>query len=162
MILRARGGRAVNADDWVADFHASADDAPKRDPTEVIAVVEIRDEHLEILLGRSFGGGMCLTMASKSGSMSALFVQFALGVAVLRAGVDDWKIQLLVGGVELDKEVEDQVEHLVRAGIFAVDLVDDDDRLRAVFERLAQHESAFAPAARHARPRRAARRRSSS
>ena len=41
---------------------------------------------------------------------------------------------------ELDEEVEDHVEHLVRAGVFAVDLVDDDDRLGAVLERLLQHE----------------------
>ena len=70
----------------------------------------------------------------------AVLVDFAHGEAVLGAGVDDREIELLVGGVELEEKIEDHVEHLVRAGVFAVDLVDDDDRLGAVLERLAQHE----------------------
>ena len=67
--------------------------------------------------------------------------EVGLGVAVPGAGVDDREIHLLVGGVERDEEVADLVEHLVRIGILAVNLVDDDDGLGAGFERLAQHEA---------------------
>ena len=38
---------AMNADDRVADRHATADDSAERDSAEVIAVIEIRDEHLK-------------------------------------------------------------------------------------------------------------------
>ncbi len=38
---------ACDADHRIADRHATADDAPERDPPEVIAVIEIRHEHLE-------------------------------------------------------------------------------------------------------------------
>ena len=50
-------------------------------------------------------------------------------------------IELQIVGAELHEEVEHHVEHLMRTGVFAVDLVDDDDRLGAGFERLAQHEA---------------------
>ena len=39
------------------------------------------------------------------------------------------------------EQVEHLVQHLVRGGVVAVNLVDDHDRLGAGFERLAQHET---------------------
>ena len=70
----------------------------------------------------------------------AVLVQFAHREAVLGARVNDREIELLVVRFELDEEVEDHVEHFVRTRVFAVDLVDDDDRLGPVLERLAQDE----------------------
>ena len=66
---------AVNADDRVAHGDAPADDPAQRDAPEIIAVIEVGNEHLENT-GSSevVGGGMCLTMASKSGVMSSLFL----------------------------------------------------------------------------------------
>ena len=58
----------------------------------------------------------------------------------LGRGVDGGEIELLVGGVEFEEKLEDHVEDLVRAGVVAVDLVDDHDGLGADFERLAQDE----------------------
>ena len=64
----------MNANDRVADRDATADDAPERDSPEIIAVVEVRDEHLkEWLACEIFGGGTCFTIAWKSGVMSSLF-----------------------------------------------------------------------------------------
>ncbi len=60
--------------------------------------------------------------------------------AELGRGVNGGEVELLVGGVELEEELENHVEHLVGAGVLAVDLVDDDDRLGPDFERLAQDE----------------------
>ena len=68
-------------------------------------------------------------------------MQLAHREAVLCAGVNDREIELLVGRLELDEQIENHVEHLVRPGIFAIDLVDDNDRLGLVLKRLAQHES---------------------
>ena len=62
-------------------------------------------------------------------------------VAGLGRAIDERKIQLLVRGVERNEQFEDLVEHLFRVRVLAVNFVDDDDRLGAGFERLAQHEA---------------------
>ena len=71
----------------------------------------------------------------------AVLVDLAHREAVLRARVNDRKIELLVGRFQLNEEIEDHVEHLVRARVLAVDLVDDDDRFDLVLERFAQNET---------------------
>ena len=38
---------AMNADDRIAHAHPAADNAPERNAAEIIAVVEIRNEHLK-------------------------------------------------------------------------------------------------------------------
>ena len=50
------------------------------------------------------------------------------------------KVQLVVVCVKLKEKLEDLIEHLVRVGILAVDLVDDDDWLRAVLQCFFQNE----------------------
>ncbi len=45
----------------------------------------------------------------------------------LRVGVDDGEVGLLVGGAQLDEEIEDVVDDLHGARVPAVDLVDHDD-----------------------------------
>src|SRR5439155_18048968 len=45
---------AVNADDGVSDCNATADDAPERNSSQVIAVIQIRYEHLKEWLIRNF------------------------------------------------------------------------------------------------------------
>ena len=61
-------------------------------------------------------------------------------VSLLRTRINNREIQLLIRGIELHEEVKDHVQHLVRPGIFPVDLIDDDDRLRLVLQGLAQHK----------------------
>ena len=70
-----------------------------------------------------------------------MFVQLANSKPVLRACVDDWKIELLVGRFEFDEEIENHIDDLMRACVFSVDLVNDNDRLESVFQRLAQDET---------------------
>ena len=60
--------------------------------------------------------------------------------ALLGGAVEDRKIELRLARVERGEEVEDGVQHEVRLGVGAVDLVDDDDRLQPDGERLRQHE----------------------
>ena len=78
--------------------------------------------------------------AGVAGLVIEMALPFLDGEAELGRGVDGGEIELRVGGVKFEEKLENHVEHLVRAGVFAVDLVDDDDRLGADFERLAQHE----------------------
>ena len=68
-------------------------------------------------------------------------VHLAPREAVLGRGVDDREVELLVGGAEVDHQVEDLVDDLVRARLGAVDLVHDDDRLEAQLERLPEDEA---------------------
>ena len=42
--------------------------------------------------------------------------------------------------MQFEEKLEHLIEHLVRLGVLAIDLVDDHDGLRAVFERLFQDE----------------------
>src|SRR5579862_1675379 len=131
----------VDADDGIAHRHASADDAPVGDAAKVVAVVEIRHEHLEKRLLRD-GGRRYLLHDSLEERLHRLarLADVAHGVPLLRAAVDDGEVELRVGGFQFDEQVEHHVEHLVRAGVLAVDLVDDHDRLRPVLKRLAQDE----------------------
>ncbi len=121
---------AVGHDDRVADAHAARQDAPVGDPAQVIAVVQVGHEHLEIAAPVPVGGGICLMISSKSGVMSLRSsVDLLDRVAGLGAGVDDREIELLVAGAEFHEQLENHVEHLVRPGVLAVDLVDDHDDL---------------------------------
>jgi hypothetical protein len=60
---------------------------------------------------------------------------------VLGDGVDGGEIHLLVAGLEVAEEVEHLGEDLVRAGVAAIDLVDDDDDREAALEALREDEA---------------------
>jgi hypothetical protein len=51
----------------------------------------------------------------------------AQGVAVPSAGVNERRVKLVLGGVQLEQQFEHPVVDPMRVGMFAVDLVDDDD-----------------------------------
>ena len=80
--------------------------------------------------GRRRARGMCSRMASKSGRRSVDRRRPASSLAMpgARVGVDDREVELVLGGVEVDEEVVDLVQHLLDPGVRPVDLVDDDDR----------------------------------
>jgi hypothetical protein len=61
------------------------------------------------------------------------------GLGVAGDGRDDREVDVLVGGAEVHEQLVHLVEHLVGAGVLAVDLVDDDDRRQAGGQRLLQH-----------------------
>ena len=62
------------------------------------------------------------------------------GRAGAGAGVDHREVELLLGGVEVDEQVVDLVQHFLHARVGPVDLVDDEQRRQPALERLAQHE----------------------
>ncbi len=61
-------------------------------------------------------------------------------IAVASRREQDGEVELLVVGLERHEQVEDLVEDLLRTGIRAVDLVDDDNGAKAERERLAGDE----------------------
>ncbi len=56
-------------------------------------------------------------------------------------GAIDRKVELLLVGIEIDKEVVDLVQDLGGPGVVAVDLVDHHDRRQTELERLGEHET---------------------
>ncbi len=60
--------------------------------------------------------------------------------AITARGIHDGEIKLVFISIERDEEIKDLINHLIGAGIAAINLVDDDDRPQALFQRLAQHE----------------------
>jgi len=73
--------------------------------------------------------------------------QVARGASTSRTRWRPWRrrrspgSRVVVGGAQIDEQVEDLVDHFGRALFDPVDLVDHEDRLQAVLERLAQHEA---------------------
>src|SRR5437867_5458647 len=133
---------AVNADDGIPDCNATADDAPERNSSEIIAVIEIRHEHLkEWLAGNFWRRHMLHNRLEKRRHIFAVFVHFAHGKTVFRAGVNDWEIELLISRLQLDEEIENLVQDFVRARVFPVDLINDNNRLQFVLHRLAQNKT---------------------
>ncbi len=63
-----------------------------------------------------------------------------VGPALAAGGVQHREVELLVGRAEGGEQVEHLGVHLVGPGVLAVDLVDHDDRLDALGQRLADHE----------------------
>src|SRR5205807_4670218 len=133
---------AVDADDRVANYDATTDNATERNSYEVITVIQIRDEHLKEWLARNFWRRHVLHDRLKERRhVYVVFVQFAHGKTVLRAGINNWEIELLVGRLQFDEEIENLVQDLVRPCVFSVDLVDDNYRLQFVLHRLAQNKT---------------------
>ena len=133
---------SMNANDRIADADAPTYYPAQRDTAEVIAIMEIRNQHLKERLERNGRWRHMLHDCLKEWRhVLAVFVQLAQGETVFGAGVNDREVELLVGGLELDKKIENHVEHLVWARIFPVDLIDDDDWLQPIFHGLAQNEA---------------------
>src|SRR5258708_10554897 len=58
--------------------------------------------------------------------------------ADLGVGVENREVELLFLGVEVDEQIVNLVHHFLRTSVRTVNLVDDDNRLKMAFERLAQ------------------------
>ncbi len=68
-------------------------------------------------------------------------VRLVARIAVHRARVHDGEVELLVGSLELDHQVEHLVDDLLGAAARAVDLVDDHDDAQAQLKRMLEHEA---------------------
>ena len=63
------------------------------------------------------------------------------GHAIPANGIEHRKFQLFVIGAQIDEQIVDFVEHLVRPGILAVDLVDDHHHGQAGIQRFLEHKA---------------------
>ena len=136
------GGVQLAHRDLIADLHAPVEDAADRDPSDVIARIEVGDQQLERRVRVAARRRDVIDDGVEQGPQ----VQPRDGrVAARRAGsgvrVEHRELELLFGRVEVDEQVVDLVEHFLRTGVGPVDLVDDHDRRQAALERLAQDEA---------------------
>ena len=99
--------------------------------SEIIVVVDRCNKHLErfvyIARGRRYFRNNSIKQRFKRRS---LVFQFTLRNSLFGDGVDGRKIQLLFVGAERQEQFEHFVQHNMGAGIFTVDLVDNNDRLK--------------------------------
>src|SRR6266404_4959772 len=88
---------AMKTDNRIANAHAAANDATKRDAPDIITVLKIRDQHLKERIGRNFRWRHVLDDSFEQRShVFVLILQFPHGKTIPGAGVDDRKIELLV------------------------------------------------------------------
>ena len=66
-------------------------------------------------------------------------LQLVLRDSGARIGIDDRKLQLILAGIEIDKQIVEFVENFLNAGIRPVDLVDDGDDGQLGLQRLHQN-----------------------
>ncbi len=103
-------------------------------------MVDRGDEHLErAVLGGRFRHVLDDRVEERV-EVRAVVGELVLGDAGLAVRVDHREVGLLVARAELDEEVEHLVDHLHRACVAAVDLVDHADGAQVELERLAQDE----------------------
>src|SRR5205823_6906263 len=135
---------AMKTDNRIANADAAANDATKSDAPDIITVLKIRDEHLKKRIGRNFRRRHMLNNGlEKRSHVFVLIIQFAHGKTIPGAGVDDRKIELLIARFQFDEEIKDQVERFARFRVLSVDLVNDDDGLETILQRLAQNETSL-------------------
>ena len=134
--------RFIDADHRLVGAHRAVQAAAHGEAAEVFGVVEVRNQHLERFLGIvGRAGDHFKDGFEEGGEVHAGGVQFAHGHGVAADGVEHREFKLFFRGVEIDEQVVDFVQHFLRAGVLAVDLVDDHDDLEAAFQRLAEHET---------------------
>src|SRR5438270_12810499 len=99
---------AMDAKNCVATVEMAANDATEGDASDISTVLKIRDEHLKERIGRHFRRRHVLNNGlEKRSHVFVLIIQFAHGKTIPGAGVDDRKIELLIGRLQFDKEIED-------------------------------------------------------
>ncbi len=69
-----------------------------------------------------------------------LVVHLHNGPALLAAGVEVRKVELLIGGADGGEEIEGVIENPVGIGVWPIDLVEHHDRLETQLQRLAEDE----------------------
>ena len=111
------------------------------DAAHVLVVVDGADEHLGGGVGIPLRGRDVVEDGLKEGRHIRLrIVQLLLGKATLGGRVQEGAVQLLIGGVQIHKELQNLVYHLLGAGLRAVDLVQADDHRQIQVQGLAQHK----------------------
>ena len=121
----------------VAHAHAAPLDPPDRDAAEEGREVERGDQHLERALGIARGRRHVVEdRLEQRLQVGARMLQLGRGRAGAARRIEERRIELLGGGLEIDEQAQHFVVHPQRLGVAAVDLVDGDDRPEPERQRL--------------------------
>ncbi len=127
--------------DGVAKLHRAVEDAPDGNASQVLARVEVGNEHLQRRLGVSTRRRhMVHDRLEERPKIVAGRPHFSRREAITRVGVEHWKLDLFLSRVEVDEQVIDFVQHLFRPRVRSIDLVENDDGRQAALQSLAKHE----------------------
>ena len=103
--------------------------APDRDASDIGRMVECGNKHLELTVTIDQGRREMINDGSEQGlQIYSLFVHPMYRPTLAPGGVQERRVKLLVVRVQLHQQPQDFVVDLGRAGVLAVDLVDDDHR----------------------------------
>ena len=127
--------------DLLALAQRAVPDPQQRQPADVRARVEVRDERLQRMVrvvGRC--GDRLEQRLEQRLERRGEGLGVETGAAVARDRVDDRELDLLAARVEVEEELVDLVDDLVDARVRPVDLVHDEHDRQLRLERLAEHE----------------------
>ena len=128
----------VECMDRVVDVELARLDASGEHAAHEIVAIEQRGEEAERRLGVEPGGGDVIhDQLEQRFEVALARVLIVAGVTVAAGRPQAREIELVVIRIEAGEQVEHFVEHCLRAGIAAVDLVDHHDRAQAQRQRLA-------------------------
>src|SRR5205823_937210 len=114
--------------------------AGNRQPAEVIAVVEVRDQNLQCAGGIAFWlRDRCQDGVEQRAQILGGTLYFGGCRPQLGVGIEDGKIQLLFLRVEVNKKVVNFVQDFLWSRVGAVNFVDDHYRWKASFQGLTQY-----------------------
>src|SRR5699024_665170 len=98
-------------------------------------------QHFKRSINNLFGFGNVLNDSLKKRLEVFIGIfQLITGNAVDSLGIKNRKIELVVCGIEHDKQIEYFVQHVIGARVFSVNFVDNYNRFIAQVERFSQHE----------------------
>ena len=133
--------------DVLAGLEAAAGDASDGDAAHVRGIFQGGNEQLRRALDHRRSRDHVEDGVQQRGDVAGRLLPVERHPALLRRTVHGHEVQLLLGGVQVEHEVEDLLLHLVRAAVRLVHLVDDDDGLLAHLDGLLQHETRLGHAA---------------
>ena len=123
-------------------MHLPVQAAAHGEAAEVFGIIEVGNEHLERfvgIVGRT--GHHFENRLEQRREVHAGIVEIPHGDGVASDGVQHGEFELFFRRVQIDEQIVHFVQDFLRAGVLAVDLVDDHNDLEAAFEGLAEHET---------------------
>ena len=135
--------RAVADDAHLARLlDRAAHDAPHRELAHVVVVRRVADDHLQRLARLARRLRDLLEDEIEQGhQVRGRILELAPGLTELAHRVHVRKIRLRVGRAEIAEQIEHLAQHLVRARVRPIDLVDHDDHGEAALQALRQDEA---------------------
>ena len=109
--------------------------------THIVGVVERRDEHLGLALVGGGSGDVFEDCIEKWGDIVGGFAPVGAHPSVFGRAVDGGEVELVLGSVEVEHQVEHHFLHLVGAAVGLVDLVDHHYGLQAHLDGFLEHET---------------------